>query len=46
VNKQGTATKESSTKETIIAPTIPQRDGMDDYNDVYFEFINGFFLYF
>jgi transcription initiation factor TFIIA large subunit len=36
VNKQGTATKESSTKETIIAPTIPQRDGMDDYNDPFY----------
>ncbi|KAF0904047.1 hypothetical protein E2562_031562 [Oryza meyeriana var. granulata] len=36
VNKQGTATKGSSTKETIIAPTIPQWDGMDDYNDPFY----------
>ncbi|KAL5229787.1 hypothetical protein ABZP36_028563 [Zizania latifolia] len=38
VNKQGTATKAaSSTKGTIVAPTIPQRDGIqDEYNDQFY----------
>ncbi|KAG8085049.1 hypothetical protein GUJ93_ZPchr0010g7736 [Zizania palustris] len=42
VNKQGTATKApSSTKGTTVAPTIPQRDGIqDEYNDVYFQSSN------
>ncbi|XP_006654234.1 transcription initiation factor IIA subunit 1-like [Oryza brachyantha] len=36
VNKKGTAAKGSSTKETTMAPIIPQRDGMDDYNDPFY----------